>query len=404
MKRKNNEEKIIYYKGFKTKCYPKTEEQIQMIFKSIGVSRYVYNWGLSYQKQNYAKGNKHISYYDLRKIFNKFKNENKEVCWLKEVAERTCRLALEDLQDAFQKFFDKESKFPQFKCKKALQKSFGLNFETLKFNENQVKLEKIGWIDLAETVPNGKYVNPKLSFDGIDFWFSVSIASESENYFEECKPSEPGKPSKPKTEPIGIDLGVKTLFVCSNGMKNKKPNIKKYQKKLKRLQRKASRNYEKLNKLYKKLIKDNPQLRYDDLKSNKLRKLEKEINKLHKRIKGLLDDNIHQTTTRLVKLNPSAIVIEDLNITGMMKNKHLSRSIQEAKFYEIRRQLKYKCKNNNIKLVIADRWYPSSKICSCCGHKKDKLSLNERTYICEECGLIIDRDYNASINLKNLAI
>ena len=121
------------------------------------------------------------------------------------------------------------------------------------------------------------------------------------------------------------------------------------------------------------------------------------------RINNVLTTNIHEFTTKLVKLNPETIVIEDLNVSGMLKNKHISEKVKEAKFYEIRRQLEYKCKWNNINLIIADRWYPSSKICSCCGNKKEKLSLSERIYKCEKCGLVIDRDYNASLNLKKLA-
>ena len=118
----------------------------------------------------------------------------------------------------------------------------------------------------------------------------------------------------------------------------------------------------------------------------------------------MLTTNIHMFTKSLINLNPQAIVIEDLNVSGMMKNRHLSKAIQEAKFYEIRRQLEYKCNWYGINLIVADRWYASSKICSCCGNKKQKLSLSERTYVCENCGCVIDRDLNASINLKNLAV
>ena len=139
------------------------------------------------------------------------------------------------------------------------------------------------------------------------------------------------------------------------------------------------------------------------IKSKNLQKLETLILKQHQKISNVRINNIHQATTKLIKLNPSAIIIEDLNIKGMMKNKHLSKAVADCAFYEIRRQLEYKCKWNNIKLIVADRWYPSSKICSCCGNKKTKLSLSERTYICECCGTVIDRDYNASLNLKNLA-
>ena len=194
-----------------------------------------------------------------------------------------------------------------------------------------------------------------------------------------------------KTEPVGIDLGIKTLMVCSNGMNFKRVKMKKQNKKLKRFQRRASRYYERMMKAK------------SSIKSKNLQKLETLILKQHQKISNIRINNIHQATTKLIKLNPSAIIIEDLNIKGMMKNKHLSKTVADCAFYEIRRQLEYKCKWNNIKLIVADRWYPSSKICSCCGNKKTKLSLSERTYICECCGTVIDRDYNASLNLKNLA-
>ena len=139
-------------------------------------------------------------------------------------------------------------------------------------------------------------------------------------------------------------------------------------------------------------------------KSKNLLKLESQIRNQYRKIDNILTTNIHTITKELVSINPSAIVIEDLNVSGMRKNKHLSEKINEAKFYEFRRQLEYKCKWYGVDLIIADRWYPSSKLCSCCGHKKEKLSLSERTYVCEECGCIIDRDFNASVNLKYLAM
>ena len=153
------------------------------------------------------------------------------------------------------------------------------------------------------------------------------------------------------------------------------------------------------------LLSKETKTKFQDIKKSKnLLKLEAKIRKLYRKINNKLNNNIHNFTSVLIKLNPKSMVIEDLNVSGMLKNKHLSEKIKEARFYEIRRQLEYKCKWNNIELIIADRFYPSSKICSCCGNKKTKLSLSERTYVCEECGAIIDRDFNASLNLKHLAM
>ncbi|WP_154698381.1 RNA-guided endonuclease InsQ/TnpB family protein, partial [Clostridium botulinum] len=182
---------------------------------------------------------------------------------------------------------------------------------------------------------NCKYLNPRISFDGIRFWLSIGCVVEDV------------ADMLPKTEPIGIDMGIKTLMVCSNKMEFKRVNTKKERKKLKRLQKKASRLYEKM-------------LKTKISKSSNLLKLEKMILKQHQKISNIRINNIHQATSKLIKLNPSHIVVEDLNIKGMMKNKYLSEKIVDCSFHEIRRQLEYKCKWNNIKLIVANKWYASS--------------------------------------------
>ena len=259
--------------------------------------------------------------------------------------------------------------------------------------KKRIRCEKLGWIaSHKHNIPIGeniKYFNPKLSFDGDNFWFSVSVEIDDYNNND-----------KEKTEPIGIDLGIKTLATCSNGKSYNKPNINKHKKKLKRLQKQASRQYQKMLDESKRT-----KIKFSQLhKSKNLLKLESKIRKQYRKIYNILNTNIHTITSELVKQNPYSIVIEDLNVEGMRKNKHLSEKINESKFYEFRRQLEYKCKWNNINLIIADRWYPSSKLCSSCGNRKKKLSLSERIYVCEECGCVIDRDYNASLNLKYLAM
>ncbi len=193
-------------------------------------------------------------------------------------------------------------------------------------------------------------------------------------------------------ESMGIDVGVKDLAICSNGMTfkniNKTKRVKKLEMKLRRLQRKVSRKYE-LNKEGSRFAK-----------TSNIIKIEKQIKLLHRKLANIRSNNSHQATNKIVKIKPSRVVMETLNIKGMMKNKHLSKAIAQQGFYEFKRQLQYKCEFNGIEFVEADKWYPSSKTCSECGHIKSKLSLSERTYICEECGCVIDRDYNASINLS----
>ena len=180
----------------------------------------------------------------------------------------------------------------------------------MKFDKYKVRLETIGWVDIAEDrIPKDcKYQNPRISFDGINFWLSISCVME-EPVNNLCK-----------TEPIGIDMGIKTLMVCSNGMNFKRINTNKINKKLKRFQKRASRYYNKMMKTK------------SFNKSKNLQKLETLILKQHQRISNLRKNNIHQATTKLIKLNPSAIVVEDLNVKGMMKNRHLSKAVADCSF------------------------------------------------------------------------
>ena len=197
--------------------------------------------------------------------------------------------------------------------------------------------------------------------------------------------------NKPISEAIGIDVGIKDLATISTGKVykniNKTKAIKKANKKLKRLQKQVSRQYD---KNYKLKIKG---------KGKNLVKLENQINKTYKRLTNIRANHLHQATFELVKNKPEYIVIEDLNIKGMMKNRHLSKAFAEQSLSEFRRQLEYKCLWYGVKLILADRWYPSSKLCFCCGSIKKELKLSDRVYRCE-CGLVIDRDLNASINLR----
>ncbi len=367
-------------KGFKVQIFP-NEQQRKLMFKSFGCKRFAYNWALERQIKNYENGGKFISNGDLRKEFTQLKKQE-NFKWLKEVNNNVTKQAIKDLCNAYKSFFSGITDKPRFKSKKS-KFSFYNDTAKIKFYENQVKLETIGLMPLAETnrIPlNCKILNPRISFDGIKFWVSVTCVLEHE------------QKKLPKTEAIGIDMGIKTLMVCSNGMNFKRINIKKEKKKLKRLQRRASKFYEKM-RIDKELEK-----------SKNLLKLETLILKQHQRIANIRLNNIHQATAKIIKLNPKAIVVEDLNVKGMIKNRHLSEKITDCSFYEIRRQLEYKSKWNDIEFIVADRWFPSSKTCSYCGYEKPKLSLSERIFKCECCKKELDRDYNASLNLKNLAM
>lgn len=383
----NNSNLIL--KGFKTKIYP-TKEQAEKIIKFCNAARFAYNWALNVEEENHKNGGKFISGNKMATLLTQFKKQE-ENKWTKEISGRAMKVAVMNAADAYLNFFEGRAKHPKFKSKKRSEMKCATHEGTTIIEKRRIRLEKLGWVKCHKhNIPLGegvKYCNHKLSYDGIDFWFSVSVYIEPPS--NDCD----------KTEPIGIDLGIKTLATCSNGMNFYRKNLKRIEKRHKKLQHRASRQYEKMIRQ----CKETKTKFHKMQKSKNLLKLEKKILKLEHKMSNIRLNNIHNMTKQLINLNPEAIVIENLNVSGMMKNRHLSKAISDCSFYEIRRQLEYKCKWNDIKLIIADRWYPSSKICSCCGHKKVKLSLSERTYICEECGLTIDRDYNASLNLKRLA-
>jgi putative transposase len=353
-------------------------EQEQQLWKSVGTARFIYNWTLAKQEENYKNGGKFISNNDLRKEITILKKD--ELPWLNEVSNNVAKQAVKDGCEAYKKFFKGLADKPRFKSRRKARPSFYNDTSKLKVKSKMVLIEKVGWIKTTEQVPmNVKYTNPRVSFDG-KYWY-ISAGVEKENPIV-----------KLTDESIGIDVGIKDLAICSNGMTFKNINktrlVKKFEKRLRRLQRKISRKYE-LNKEGRKFVKT----------SNIIR-LEKQIRLLHRRLSNIRNNHLHQATTKIVKTKPSRVVMETLNIKGMMKNKHLAKAIAKQGLYEFKRQLKYKCEFYGIEFVEADKWYPSSKICSECGHKKTKLSLSERTYICEECGAVIDRDVNASINLS----
>lgn len=383
-------------KTFKVQLKP-NNKQISKLFECAGVSRWSYNYALARVKEHYEVTNKFLGDKDIRKEITQLK-KNEDYKWLNDYSNNIPKQAIKDACNAFKRFFKGKSKFPRFKSKRKSKPSFYQDIEKIKFSEGHVKLEKLtnqrkknrqvlNWIKLAEKnrIPIGdgiKYVNPRVSFDGLNWWISVGVDVGDTRL------------KKRESEAIGIDLGVKELAIVSNGERykniNKTSKMKKLSKRLKRLQKKASRYYEKLKK-------KGGGVR---CKNKNLLKLENLIRKTHKDLHNNRINYIHQITSTLVKAKPEYIVIENLNISGMMKNKHLARAIQEQNLYEFKRQIEYKCEWYDVKLILANRFYPSSKICSFCGFKKDKLKLSDRVYICDNCDRRIDRDLNASINLK----
>ncbi|AOY76114.1 RNA-guided endonuclease InsQ/TnpB family protein [Clostridium formicaceticum] len=382
-------------KGIKVMLIPNNKQNTKL-FQYAGASRFAYNWTLEKQQQNYKSGGKFIDDGELRKEFTQLKKQEGYE-WLNSISNNVTKQAIKDACNAYKRFFKGESKFPRFKNKKKAALKFYQDVEKIQFNGTHVKFEgfsaskkknkqKLNWVRLAEhnRIPFGenvKYANPRVSFDGLNWWISVGIEDEDEV-------------KQPANEGIGIDLGIKDLAICSDIDKpykniNKTSKVKKIKKKLRRLQRKISKKYE-MNKegsCYKKTCN--------------IIKLENKLKRVHHQLKGIRHNYLHQTTSEIVSREPMFIVLEDLAVSNMMKNKHLAKSIQEQCFCEFYRQLEYKSLWNNVKFILADRFYPSSKMCSVCGTIDKNLKLSDRTYICE-CGNKMDRDKNASVNLKKV--
>lgn len=363
----------------KVRLYP-TPIQEQKLRQSVGTARWAYNFALNMKEKSYKETGKTISEGDIRKLITKMK-QTEEYSWLKEVSAQIPKQAVKDLDRAYKNFFNGNGQRPRFKSKRKSKPSFYNANDKLKMKENKlVNIEKIGWIKTNEQIPIGvNYSNPRVSFDG-KYWY-ISVGIEVEEIKEELTDIS-----------LGIDLGISELAVCSDGIRYKNINktrlVKKLEKRLRRLQRRVSRKYD-LNKEGRKFVK-----------TSNIIKLEKRIQLLHRQLANIRKNYLHQTTMSIVKTKPYRVVIEDLNVKGMMKNKHLSKAISKQGFYEFRRMLEYKCEFHGIELVIADRFYPSSKTCSRCGNINKDLKLSDRVYKCS-CGLEIDRDYNASINLSN---
>lgn len=367
-------------------------KQKTKLFQYANTARFAYNWALAREQENYKNGGKFISDGDLRKEFTQLKKTD-DYTWLNNVSNNVTKQAIKDACEAYRDFFKGYTKFPRFKSKKHSVPKFYQDNVKIQFTDTHVKVEgfatskkknkqKLNWIRLAEhgRIPteNVKYMNPRIKYDGLNWYITVGI---------ECKDSD----TLPSNEGIGIDLGIKDLAICSddNTYKNinKSQKVKKLEKRKRRLQRSISRKYEKNKK------------GVSYCKTSNIIKSEKELLKLNHRLTNIRQNYLHQTTTEIVKTKPSYIVLEDLNVKGMMKNRHLSKAVQQQCFGEFRKQIEYKSAWNNIPIIIADRFFPSSKLCSCCGNIKKDLKLSDRIYKCE-CGNVIDRDYQASLNLK----
>ena len=351
--------------GHKIRIYP-DKEQTLALTKAVGVARFTYNWALNEWKLWYEHDQKPNGL-KLKKYFNKIKG--KKYPWIYDSLRDANSQEFSNLQKAFKNFFEGRSKYPVFK-KKGKNDSFYISNDKFRIKDRKVKLPKMGWIKMAEELRfEGKIQSATVSRTS-NYWF-ISFNVDIPDY----------KKDRISDNEIGIDLGLKNFITCSDGFKTEPNNeLKKELKKLRRVSRRHSRK---------------------KLGSNNRKKSQIKLSKLHYRILNKRRDVIHKLTSKICRENQT-IVIEDLNVKGMVKNRKLARSLSDASFGEFRRQLEYKSQIYSCSLIKAPRFFPSSKQCSNCGCLKEDLKLSDRVYSCEHCGFEIDRDLNASINLKHL--
>ena len=379
---------IRLLKSFKTEINP-TEEQKIKIHKTIGTCRYIYNFYLFHNKELYTLGEKFMSGKSFSVwLNNDYLPNHQEYSWIREVSSKSAKHSIEDACTAFSRFFHHQSGFPRYKKKgRSDVKMYFVrnNPKDCLCERHRIKIPTLGWVRLKEKgyIPT--------SMDGYIIK-SGTISMKAGRYYVSAlvEVTDPERNSC-FSDGVGIDLGLKNLAIISNGTVyrniNKTARIRKLEKQLRRAQRKLSRKYENLKK-------------GEPTQKANIRKQKLKVQRLHQRLENIRTDYINKTISEIVKTKPSHITVEDLNVSGMMKNRHLSKAVASQKFYEFRTKLKTKCEEFGIELRIVSRWYPSSKTCHCCGHIKKDLKLSDRVYRCA-CGYIEDRDFNAALNLRD---
>ena len=375
-------------KSFKTEINP-TQEQKSRINRTIGTCRYVYNFYLAYNKELHDNGKKFMTGKSFSVwLNNEYILNNPDKAWIKDVYSKAVKKSIEDGCSAFTRFFKHQSVFPHFKKKgKSDVKMYFVknNPKDCACERHRIKIPTLGWVRLKEKgyIPTTK-----------DGWKikSGTVSIKADRYYVSVLVEIPDTQAVNNSNGgIGIDLGIKELAILSNGKTykniNKSARLKKLEKQLRREQRCLSRKYENRKK-------------GEVTQRANIQKQKLKVQKLHHKIDNIRTDYINKIIAEIVKTKPSYITIEDLNVSGMMKNRHLSKAVASQKFYEFRTKLKAKCDDNGIELRVVDRFYPSSKLCHCCGQIKKDLKLSDRVYRCS-CGYVEDRDFNAALNLRD---
>ena len=370
-----------------------TEEQKIQVNKTIGTERFIYNEYIKYNQEQYELGNKFVSANDFSKYINNvYLPSNPDKKWIKDVSSKSVKQAIIYGEKAFKNFFKGLSAFPVFKKKgkNELGAYFVKNNKTdFEFYRHKIKIPTLKFVRVKEYgyIPKNANIKNGTITKIADRYF-LSLVMEVDDII---------KTENTNTEGLGVDLGIKDTAICSDGRVfkniNKTKKVKKLKKKLKREQRKMSRSVE-----YSKSEK----IKLKELKNFNKKKLK--VQKIFYRLNCIRDDYNNKIVNEITRTKLKYITIENLKVSNMMKNRHLSKAIQEQNFFSIRTKLANKCKEKNIELRIVDTFYPSSKTCSCCDSIKKDLKLNDRIYKCSNCGIEIDRDYNASINLEKAKV
>jgi len=380
------------YKALKIELKLTVAQKIK-VCQTIGTERFIYNEYIKYNQEQYKLGNKFVSANDFSKYINNiYLPNNPDKKWIKDVSSKSVKQAMIYGEQAFKRFFKGLTAFPVFKKKG--RNELGAYFvknnkKDFEFYRHKIKIPTLKFVRVKEYGYIPKNANIK----------SGTITKIADKYFLSLiiEVKDVVKTENTSIKGLGIDLGIKDTAICSNGKIfkniNKTIKIKKLKKKLKREQRKMSRSIE-----YSKSKK----IKLRELKNFNKKKLK--VQKLFYRLNCIRDDYNNKIVNEITRAKLKYITIEDLKVSNMIKNKHLSKAIQEQNFYAIRTKLINKCKERNIELRLVDTFYPSSKTCSCCGGVKKDLKLNDRIYKCCNCGIEMDRDYNASINLEQAKV
>ena len=380
------------YKALKIELKLTVAQKIK-VCQTIGTERFIYNEYIKYNQEQYKLGNKFISANDFSKYLNNiYLPNNPDKKWIKDVSSKSVKQAMIYGEKAFKNFFKGLNAFPVFKKKG--KNELGAYFvknnkKDFEFYRHKIKIPTLKFVRVKEYgyIPKNAIIK------------SGTITKIADRYFLSLimKVEDSVKATNTSSKGLGIDLGIKDTAICSDGRVfkniNKTIKIKKLKKKLKREQRKMSRSIE-----YSKSKK----IKLKELKNFNKKKLK--VQKIFYRLNCIRDDYNNKMVNEITRAKLKYITIEDLKVSNMIKNRHLSKAIQEQNFYSIRTKLINKCKERNIELRLVDAFYPSSKTCSCCGSVKKDLKLSDRIYKCCNCGLEMDRDYNASINLEKAKV